>query len=79
METLTLDKKIKMLPDDLKLKVEGYIDALLEENGTGKSQILADPQGEYNVRKPVFGSGKGMFGKMAEDFDAPLDDFKEYM
>ena len=28
--------------------------------------------------RPVFGSAKGLI-KMAEDFDAPLDDFKEYM
>jgi len=26
-----------------------------------------------------FGSGKGMFGKMSDDFDEPLEDFKEYM
>ncbi|MBC8042281.1 MAG: DUF2281 domain-containing protein [Rhizobacter sp.] len=27
---------------------------------------------------PVFGSMKGTF-QMSEDFDAPLDDFREYM
>ncbi len=29
-------------------------------------------------RHPQFGSAKGLV-KMAEDFDAPLDDFSEYM
>lgn len=29
METATLEKKIEQLPRDLKLKVEGYVDALL--------------------------------------------------
>jgi antitoxin (DNA-binding transcriptional repressor) of toxin-antitoxin stability system len=28
--------------------------------------------------KPVFGSAKGMI-EMSEDFDAPIDDFREYM
>ena len=27
---------------------------------------------------PIFGSAKGMI-KMSEDFDAPIDDFREYM
>lgn len=29
-------------------------------------------------RKPVFGSAKGLV-EISGDFDAPLDDFKEYM
>jgi prevent-host-death family protein len=29
--------------------------------------------------RPQFGSGKGLILYMAPDFDAPLDDFKEYM
>jgi antitoxin (DNA-binding transcriptional repressor) of toxin-antitoxin stability system len=29
-------------------------------------------------KRPVFGCAKGQF-KMADDFDAPLEDFKEYM
>jgi hypothetical protein len=31
MGTLTLEKKIAQLPADLKLKAEGYVDALLNE------------------------------------------------
>ncbi|MDR1250454.1 MAG: DUF2281 domain-containing protein, partial [Treponema sp.] len=29
-------------------------------------------------KKPIFGCAKGKF-KMSDDFDAPLDDFMEYM
>lgn len=29
-------------------------------------------------RKPRFGSAKGLVTFMADDFDAPLDDFNEY-
>jgi len=32
-----------------------------------------------STKKRVPGTGKGQLLKMAEDFDAPLDDFKEYM
>jgi antitoxin (DNA-binding transcriptional repressor) of toxin-antitoxin stability system len=28
--------------------------------------------------QPKFGCGKGIFGYVAPDFDAPLEDFKEY-
>jgi Protein of unknown function (DUF2281) len=30
-------------------------------------------------KPPKIGSGKGSLIYMAEDFDAPLEDFKEYM
>ena len=29
--------------------------------------------------KPKFGCGKGTFIKVSPDFDAPLEDFKDYM
>jgi hypothetical protein len=37
------------------------------------------PSCQKKVRRPRFGSGKNDILYMAEDFDAPLDDFKEYM
>ena len=40
-------------------------------------EILLFPVEEQGL-KPVFGCAKGQF-EMAEDFDAPLDCFKEYM
>jgi|GEM_PF-878501 hypothetical protein len=108
METGTLEKKISALPDNLKLKVEGYVDALL--NSESENGILAEPQVTYKTtRAPrqIYSSGKGTFGKMADNFDeslqekpkqkrefgglkgfvtymaddfnAPLEDFKDYM
>ncbi len=80
METGTLEKKIAKLQENLKVKVEGYVDALVDaenQNGT-----LTGPGVTYKasrVPKPVFGSGKGTFGKMADDFDAPLEEMTEYM
>lgn len=83
METGTLEKKLAKLPDDLKLKVEGYIDALLAENNIHKPVVLADPKQPNETPKfeikPGFGGGKGIIGYMADDFDAPLEEFKDYM
>ena len=40
-------------------------------------QLVAVP--EKPKRKPRFGSAKGLIIYMADDFDAPLEDFREYM
>ncbi len=34
---------------------------------------------EKTKRKPKFGSAKGLIIYMADDFDVPLEDFREYM
>jgi hypothetical protein len=78
METATLEKKIAKLPESLKLKVEGCVDALL--NGEDNNKVIPDETNKHgHARRPVFGSGKGIFGKMADDFDTPLEEMKEYM
>jgi hypothetical protein len=80
METGTLEKKIAKLPENLKQRVEGYVDALLveevEKNIAGESFVNYKPM---RTPKPIFGSGKGTFGKMSDDFDEPLDEMKDYM
>ena len=73
METGTLEKKIAELPEKLKLKVEVFVDALL----IGERDDKADPNDinkDGQIPRPVFGSGKGIFGKMTDDFDAPLEE-----
>ena len=76
MGTGTIEKKFDKLPDNLKLKVEGYIDALLEEN----NRILREHQSGAEVKiKSGFGGAKGIITYMADDFDEPLEDFKDYM
>ena len=44
----------------------------------GKTIIAFTPAGTETKKVPVFGCAKGQF-KIAEDFDAPLEDFKDYM
>jgi len=58
------------LPENLKSEVVRFILFLKSEN----------EQKSINTEKKqrVFGRSKGRY-KMADDFDAPLDDFKEYM
>jgi hypothetical protein len=39
---------------------------------------IAFVQKEHSEKSPIFGSAKGKF-HMSDDFDAPLEDFLEYM
>ena len=68
MDEQLIFKKLNNLPEHLRSEVLDFIDFLLTRQKKEKEE----------VPKPTFGSAKGQF-KMAEDFDAPLDDFKEYM
>lgn len=67
MPDLNLYTKLNSLPPALKAEVTDFVDFLISKR---KKAIKA--------KKPKFGSAKGQF-KMADDFDEPLDDFKEYM
>ena len=40
--------------------------------------LLSKEEKKIPSHKPKFGSAKGMF-KMHPDFDAPLEDFKDYI
>ncbi len=73
METETLVKKIELLSHDKKLKLEDYLNTLLSDKAD--QNILNN---NFKVEKG-FGGGKGLIAYMADDFDAPLDDFKDYM
>ena len=68
MSGLSIAMKLDTLPDNLKQEAVDSIDFLVEKSHT--------PPKKRNT--PQFGSAKGMF-KMADDFDEPLDDLKEYM
>jgi len=47
-------------------------------NGTDNSQKISDGVDASNRAVPVFGCLEGQI-QMSDDFDAPLEDFKEYM
>lgn len=71
---MTLAEKIELLSAEQKLIVEKYTDTLIEAEN--KKFVVAEPEVAYKMSKkikPAFGSGKGIFGYMAGDFDAPLE------
>ena len=47
-------------------------------DGKAIAKIVALPGGKGEQRKPGFGSGKYALIYMADDFDAPLEDFEDY-
>lgn len=66
MGQLTLNTKFESLPPNLKKEVNDFVDFLVSKS-------------KSDAKKPAkFGSAKGKI-KMSADFDAPLDDFKDYM
>lgn len=54
-------------------------DIVIVRDSTPVARITALPEDAPTEREGGFGSGKYALVYMADDFDAPLDDFKEYM
>jgi hypothetical protein len=71
MEQVILLHQIEQLPDSLKNEVSDFIDFLLSKNELtpGKSK---------NGKRNGFGCLKGKIS-ISDDFNAPIDDFKEYI
>ncbi len=69
MKDTVILNKIAMLPESMKGELDKILDSLLEKTKE-KKEVTKKP------RKAGF--LKGMF-TMSDDFDAPLEDFKEYM
>jgi hypothetical protein len=68
MTTLTLYAKLETLPPDLKSEASDFIDFLIEKTKKKNKDNAV----------PKFGGLKGKI-KISSDFDAPLEDFNEYM
>ena len=67
MTDIQLLKQINSLPKELKKEVNDFVEFL-------NQKIISDKK----IKKRKFGYAKGYF-KMSPDFNAPLEDFKEYM
>jgi antitoxin (DNA-binding transcriptional repressor) of toxin-antitoxin stability system len=79
MVQVSLDEAKERLSDLIDAASQGET-VLIEKEGEQGAQIVqlvAVPK--HSSRRPKFGSAKGLILYMAEDFDAPLDDFREYM
>jgi hypothetical protein len=69
----TLVKEV-IIPSDRRISIE-----LPPETPEGKAVItMTIKQKRPNRLGELFGSGKGEFW-MSDDFDAPMEDFKDYM
>jgi hypothetical protein len=74
---LMMPEKYLSLPPRLKHEVADYIDFLSQKYRGEKTQ---DNQKLHKVkkRKSHFGNAKGII-IVKEDFDSPIEDFKEYL
>lgn len=72
MNELTIMRRIAKLEPNQQAMVEAFIEFLEQKSQTG---VVATPDDPSPLRA---GFLKGTF-TMKDDFDEPLDDFKEYM
>lgn len=75
MSTTELIELIEKLPADKQKEVEDFIRYKIGVENE-PMHILAEPQGK-NGRG--YGSLKGLITYISDDFDEPLEDFKDYM
>jgi antitoxin (DNA-binding transcriptional repressor) of toxin-antitoxin stability system len=79
MIQVTMDEAKERLPDLIDAAARG--ETVLIERDAGHTaqlvQLVAVPQKQRHRRQA--GTGKGTVVYMADDFDAPLEDFREYM
>jgi hypothetical protein len=73
--SILLYNKILQMPEDVKKEVDNFIDFIMSKKGK-ENKFVETEKDEVNKRP--FGILKGKI-KMADDFDAPMDDFKDYM
>lgn len=66
MNDTILYSKLSTLPENLKAEVSDFIDSLIAKDKKNSEK-----------KKPIFGSGKGIF-VMHDDFDEPLEDYKAF-
>ena len=65
-------EKLQMLSPDQREKVAAFVEGLLSDMSVKTGQDIPGV-------KAGFGGGKGFISNIAEDFDKPLEDFKDYM
>lgn len=72
MYMVPVDEAQTRLPELIGEAAEGEEVVITRADGTAVRLVPVEPE-----PKPRFGSARGMF-TMADDFDAPLDDFAPY-
>ena len=74
MQQVTLDDAVARLPQLIREAQSMGEDILITENAQPVARLtpMSPP-----VTRPQFGSARGLI-QIADDFDAPLEDFREY-
>ena len=67
MEAVMIEQKVKQLPFEARQEVLEYLDFLLYKYS------------DYKPVKPFAGCMKGTFLWMSDDFNEPIEDFKDFM
>lgn len=70
-----IDAKVSQLPPELQVEVLEFI-AFLDFKKARYQPVIEDLFPQLPNKR---GAGKGIVTYMADDFDAPLEDFKDYM
>ncbi|MBU1342571.1 MAG: DUF2281 domain-containing protein [Proteobacteria bacterium] len=73
MQNIDISQVKQLLPQILEQDIEETI--IITKQGLPIAKIVGISK---KKKQREFGSAKGLI-KMADDFDAPLEDFKEYM
>jgi hypothetical protein len=71
MSVTILKEKVSQLPAEKQKEVKDFVDSLL-------AQVKIKGEEKSEIKKPMFGALKGTI-IMADGFDEPLEDFKDYI
>lgn len=74
--TISIQQAQSELPTLIDQLAQGQ-EVVITRNGRPVAKLVGQATGLSQTRKP--GWAKGIITHIAADFDAPLDDFKEYM
>jgi prevent-host-death family protein len=76
--TITVDEAQAKLKELIRQMTPGD-EVILTENQQPVARLVSEPSRPPTAQRPGPGLCKGMITYIAPDFDAPLDDMKEYM
>jgi prevent-host-death family protein len=74
MHKVTIDEAKVQLPDLIKEAIYGE-DVIITKENIPVVKLIPVPR---EIPKPQFGNAKGLI-TISEDFDEPLEDFRDYM
>lgn len=78
LTTITIDEAQARLKDLIHQLTPGE-ELVITEDQQPVARLVSEPPRPKPGRRPPPGLGKGMITFIAPDFDAPLEDMKEYM